>query len=167
MKKQAQPAHRAKHHRLPQLVRRLIAVLLAAALALTVWTYRAALTPTNIKAWVQENLLGNVGGGGYPVGFSGSADPGNFSVSGDAPALVTDMMFVHLSTRGKMLFAAGSGRENLPHQHRRRAVQRKYGIPVHAVRRGGCAKRIVCAGQHVHRLYVPGDGVRWCRADPV
>ena len=101
MKKQAQPAHRANRHRLPQLVRRLIAVLLAAALALTVWTYRAALTPTNIKAWVQENLLGNVGGGGYPVGFSGSADPGNFSVSGDAPALVTDMMFIHLSTSGK------------------------------------------------------------------
>ena len=87
--------------RLPRVVRRLIAVLLAVALVLTVWTYRAALTPANVKAWVQENLLGNVAGGGYPVSFSGNADAGNFSVDNDAPALVTDMMLIHLSAGGK------------------------------------------------------------------
>ena len=89
-------------HRLPRLVRRIIAVLLAAALVLTVWTYRASLAPASIKSWVQENLLGNVSGSGFPVSFSGSADAGNFSADGDAPALVTDMMLIHMSAGGKI-----------------------------------------------------------------
>lgn len=96
-----QTARSRKKSHLPRMVRRMIAVLLVAALGLTAWTYRASLTPQNIKAWVQENLLGNSSGSGYPVDFSGNAAAGNFSVSEDSPALVTNLTFLYLNGNGK------------------------------------------------------------------
>ena len=102
-----------KHSALPRALRRVVSLLLVAALALAAWTYRAQLAPDRVKAWVQENLLGYSDGDGYPVSFGGSeVEWGNVAVADGTPAFVSSTGFVRLTKGGKTAAAAQHGYTN-------------------------------------------------------
>jgi len=73
------------------------------ALAITV---ALALMPkvkiSDIKEWIQSNLLGYHDGDGFPVSYDGSPiDYGNFTLNDDSPAALSDTTFLHLSNGGR------------------------------------------------------------------
>ena len=87
--------------KMPKFAKRTVAVLLAAALVVLVLTNLNAFSPANIKNWVQENLLGQTTGNGFPVKFTGSTvDYMNFGLSGSQPVVVSDTSVTILDASG-------------------------------------------------------------------
>ncbi len=86
---------------LPRPVKYLVLGLIILALGTFLFSNRESLSLTNMKAWVQQNLLGYSEGDGFPVAFPGTTvEYSNFVLSGNKPAVVSDTSFAMYRSGG-------------------------------------------------------------------
>ena len=86
----------------PKAFYRAALILLLLALLLALWVNREHLTPQNIAAWVQTQVMGGASGDGYPVALTGSVvAQGNVDAWGGNGVVLSDTAFTILTPSGE------------------------------------------------------------------
>lgn len=86
----------------PKAFYRAAVVLLVAVLGLALWVNRANLTPENIWAWIQVQVMGDGAGDGYPVAITGSTvAQGNLTANEGNAVVLSDTALTILGPSGQ------------------------------------------------------------------